>query len=72
MTDPVPFQITNYGFIYGAGEITRIHSNSKTGQVILELKTSKENIQITINKTGKIKIHNSKGEEWKKEIKNDH
>jgi regulation of enolase protein 1 (concanavalin A-like superfamily) len=51
-----------YGFRYGAAEITRLFSDDKKGWVTLQLKTPKEDIQIYITKTGKVRINNNDGE----------
>ena len=52
----IPFENTQYGFNYGAAEITRILSDKKTGHVTLGLKTPKRAIQIYVTKTGKVRI----------------
>lgn len=49
-------EITQYGFNYGAAEITRVHHNDKKGYVILHLKTRKKELQIYVTKTGKVRI----------------
>ena len=57
---------TNYGFDYGAAKITRLFSDDKKGWVTLGLETPKhrgnQHIQIYITKTGKVRIHDSRGE----------
>ena len=57
---------TEYGFEYGAATVTRMHSDEKKGWVIISLQTPKhlghEDIQIYVTKTGKVRIHDSRGE----------
>jgi hypothetical protein len=61
----INYKETTYGFEYGCAEITRLFSDEQKGWVTLEVKTPKEDIQIYITKTGKVRIH-SEGKEWKK------
>jgi len=59
---PVHFKETEYGFEYGSGKVDRLFSDKKKGWVIIGIRTPKEDLQIYITKTGKVGIHNSKGE----------
>ncbi len=59
------FKKIKYGFEYGAAILTRLMSDEKKGWVIIGVKTEKENLQIYITKTGKMRIHNTKQEEYK-------
>lgn len=52
----IRYNETTYGFIYGDAEITRIHSDDEKGWVILQLKTSKRQLQIYVTKTGKVRV----------------
>lgn len=52
----VPYSETTFGFIYGAAELIRIHSDDSKGWVILQLKTPKQRLQIYVTKTGKVRI----------------
>ena len=61
----IPFSETKYGFKYGAVDVTRIFSDEKKGWVTIGMKTPKDEIQIYVTKTGKIRIHGNKGE-WRK------
>lgn len=54
-------KITDYGFIFGSAEVTRIASD-ETGASIIGLKTPKHEISIRVTKTGKVKIYNQIGE----------
>lgn len=61
----IRYEETQYGFNYGAAEITRIHSDDKQGWVILSLKSPKAELQIYVTKTGKIRVWNYKtGQEY--------
>jgi hypothetical protein len=60
------YEETNYGFKYGAAEITRIASDDKKGWVVLQVKTPKMVIQIYVTKTGKVRIYKD-GNELNKE-----
>ena len=51
-----------YGFEYGAAKITRLFSDEKAGWVTIEVATTKQNIQVYVTKTGKIRVHG--GAEW--------
>lgn len=51
-----------YGFEYGAAKITRLFSDEKKGWITVEVKTPKEELQIYVTKTGKIRIHGAS--EW--------
>ena len=53
---------TKYGFEYGAAKITRLFSDEKKGWITVEVKTPKEELQIYVTKTGKIRIHGDS--EW--------
>jgi len=48
---------TDYGFQFGPVEVTRIHSDDDNGWVVLDVKSAKQNIQIRVTKTGKIRMH---------------
>jgi hypothetical protein len=56
------FSNCQYGFEYGAAKITRLFSDEKAGWVTLEVSTPKQNIQIYVTKTGKIRVHGDS--EW--------
>lgn len=73
----IKYQPTVYGFIYGNAEVERIFSDEKTGKVFMSLKTSNDELQISVTKTGKIRIFSKKYiteikewkyTEWKKEV----
>ena len=61
----IRYEETRFGFKWGAAEITRGFSDPKKGWVTLILETPKANIQIYVTKTGKVRIHDEKGE-WVK------
>lgn len=62
------YEETKYGFNYGSAQITRCFSDEKEGWVILLLETPKHKagtgLQIYVTKTGKVRIHDARGE-WK-------
>ena len=60
----IRYEETDYGFNYGAAEITRCWSDELKGWVILQLDTPKEKLQIYVTKTGKVRIHDQLGREW--------
>lgn len=47
---------TRFGFKYGAAEIERLDS-TEVGDVILSLKTKKQNLKITVSAKGHIKVY---------------
>ena len=55
MTD-IHYEETAYGFDYGNAKITRMFSDEKKGWVTLGLKTDKEDLQIYVTKTGKVRV----------------
>ena len=58
----IPYAELPYGFQFGAAKISRICSDDKNGWVVLDIETPKQTIQVYVTKTGKIRIHDSKGE----------
>lgn len=62
MSAKIRFGEADYGFFYGAAEVTRLFSDPKTGRVVIGIKTPKQAIQIGISRTGKVRIHNNDGE----------
>ncbi|MCK5018907.1 MAG: hypothetical protein KAS32_17730 [Candidatus Peribacteraceae bacterium] len=62
------YQETRYGFDYGDAKVTRLFSDSKKGWVTIGIESSKcirgkgREVQIYVTKTGKIRIHDSRGE----------
>ncbi len=62
----VHFKETDYGFDWGSVKVTRACSDEKKGWVVLLVKTPKEEIQVYVTKTGKVRISSESGE-WKNE-----
>jgi len=60
----IEYKELQYGFKYGDATIERHISDEKRGWVVLGLETSKIKLQIYVTKTGKIRIHDQKGQEW--------
>ena len=60
------YEETKYGFDYGAAKVTRLSSDDKKGWVTLGVETPKHTgtkcIEIYVTKTGKVRIHDSRGE----------
>ena len=54
-----------YGFEYGSAIIERLFSDDKKGWITIGIKTPKDDIQIYVTKTGKIRVQ-GRGE-WKQE-----
>ena len=57
MLTKVPFYETQYGFIYGAAHVTRVHSDHKKGWAVMQVATPKIVLQIYVTKTGKMRLH---------------
>lgn len=59
---------TKFGFDWGAARIERAFSDEKKGWVTLLLETPRrkggKRLQIYVTKTGKVRIHDSRGE-WR-------
>lgn len=58
-------KLTQYGFEFGAAEVTRCASDEKKGWVVVRITTPKETLHIYVTKTGKIRVHNKQGKELK-------
>ncbi len=61
----IHYKETYYGFEYGSAQVTRLFSDEKKQWVTIGLKTPKRDLQICITKTGKVRIFNVGGDEWK-------
>jgi len=59
------YKETKYGFEFGAAKVSRLISDEK-GWVVIGIETPKHpggnEIQIYVTKTGKVRIHDSRGE----------
>ena len=58
------FSETTYGFKWGSAEVIRACSDKKKGWVMLILKTPKDDVQLYVTKTGKLRVFGKRGE-WK-------
>ena len=58
------YRETKYGFEWGSAKISRDFSDEKAGWVTLRVETPKEDLQIYVTRTGKIRVHGKDG--WKK------
>lgn len=59
------FQNTKFGFEWGAAKVQRLCDDDKKGWVIIEVVSPKNELQIYITKTGKIRVLDKNGE-WVK------
>ncbi len=53
---------TTYGFEWGAVTVERWFSDKKKGWVTLGIKTQKDEIQVYVTRTGKIRVFNASKE----------
>ena len=63
------YEEIKYGFKYGSAKIERLCSCEKRKWVLVGVETKKRAVDIYITKTGKIRIFDRGGSEWKREIK---
>ncbi len=56
----VHYQETKYGFEYGAADVLRLFSDAAKGWVTIGVKTAKDDLQIYVTKTGKIRVNSQK------------
>jgi hypothetical protein len=60
------YEETQYGFNYGSAKVTRLFSDENKGWITLGIETPKykgnKTLQIYVTKTGKIRIHDFRGE----------
>lgn len=59
------YQETKYGFEYGVANVQRLVSDKEKGWVTIGIATPKNEIQIYVTKTGKLRVHSGNGIEWK-------
>lgn len=59
---PVSFAEIPYGFQWGAAKVTRVASDERRGWAVLSVKTPKQELQLYVTKTGKIRVHDPDGE----------
>lgn len=67
MADPIAvhFKEVEFGFQFGAAEVTRCMSDAKKGWVMIQVKTPKGMHDIYVTKTGKVRIWGPGHKEWK-------
>lgn len=65
MKQQIKGEVTGFGFNWGAAEVTRLFSDETKGWVTVGVKTPKGEIQVYVSKTGKIRVHDKSGAEWK-------
>lgn len=61
----IDYQETQFGFEWGAATVDRVFSDTKTGCVTISIRTPKEDLQIYVTKTGKVRVHGKDRKEWK-------
>jgi len=65
MKQGIKGKATEFGFDWGAAEVARLFSDDRKGWVTIGVKTPKGEIQVYVSKTGKIRVHDKSGAEWK-------
>lgn len=65
MSKKIHYSETQYGFDYGSAKVTRTVSDDAKGWVVLRVTTPKEDLQVYVTKTGKIRVHDKNNHEWK-------
>ena len=65
MKQEIKSEVTEFGFNWGTAEVTRLFSDEAKGWVTIGIKTPKGEIQVYVTKTGKIRVHDKSGAEWK-------
>jgi hypothetical protein len=55
---------TECGFEWGEATVTRLFSDDQKGYVTIGVKSSKEELQIYVTRSGKIRVHQADGAEW--------
>jgi hypothetical protein len=58
----IHYEPTNYGFDYGSAKVTRLFSDCKKGLVVVGIESKKQELQIYVTKTGKIRVFSKNGE----------
>jgi hypothetical protein len=71
MIEPIHYKETQYGFEYGSAKVTRIHSDTEKGWVVIGIQTPKGIIEVYATKTGKIRVWDGERRELKPEASDD-
>jgi hypothetical protein len=58
----IHYEPTTYGFDYGSAKVTRLFSDFKKGWVVVGIESKKQELQIYVTKTGKIRVFSKNGE----------
>ena len=56
------YKETVHGFEFGAAKVSRLCSDDKAGWVSISVSTPRDEVQVYITKTGKVRVWNKKGE----------
>jgi len=59
---------TDHGFKFGAAEVSCMCSIESHGWSIIGIETPRVDLQLTVTRTGLVRIHDRDGNEWKKEV----
>lgn len=57
-------EVTEYGFNYGAAEVTRMHRDHARGTCLIGIKTPRAELQVYVTRTGLVRVFD-KQVEWK-------
>jgi hypothetical protein len=57
-------ETTEFGFQWGAAEVTRLISDKDAGWIMIGVESPKMKLQIYVTKSGKIRVHQADGTEW--------
>lgn len=57
-------ELTPYGFKFGAATVHRMCSDDRKGWAVISVETPRQNLQIYVTRTGKVRIHDKESKEW--------
>ena len=58
----IHYSQTTHGFDYGSAKVIRLFSDLKKGWVVVGIESKKQQLQIYVTKTGKIRVFSKNGE----------
>lgn len=57
--------IMQHGFCWGAAKVTRMFANEfRSGTVVVGIQTPREDLQISVSRSGKVRVFGKRGDEW--------
>lgn len=65
---PIRYEITQFGFNWGAAVIERLCDNEKTGSVCLSIRAGENMLSIYVTKSGKFRVFDEKTGKELKEV----